>query len=398
MHLNLITSAEGFFALLLALMAIIFTLEKKYPDSKFFKIIPGMLWLMIIVAVCATLHVFDPAAEGVVNAQNLMYTTFLPMMLIMFMLTCDIRDLFKLGPRMILSFLCTTVSVLIGFTLSFLICKSILPERAWASIASVTGSFVGETINMRAVAAVFGVEGTEFAYAAVMDTVGFTVVLSVAMFIVPRAAKWNRIFKASTDGIDEIAVRINASMQSHPEMKEAPTMLDYAKLFAIALIGTASINWVIPFIPPVDFLNATGWRVILSSLLGIALGLTPLHWTKGAANVANVFLYLSLCVAMSYSDLSTCTDAPAFIACVLLMLLFMYAIWLGLCKLLKLDAFTAAVGFMANFGGTSSAPAIAAAYNENWIGFGVLLGFFGDVIGTAVAVSFGYFLQYLSAL
>ena len=101
---------------------------------------------------------------------------------------------------------------------------------------------------------------------------------------------------------------------------------------------------------------------------------------------------------MSYSDLSTCTDAPAFIACVLLMLLFMYAIWLGLCKLLKLDAFTAAVGFMANFGGTSSAPAIAAAYNENWIGFGVLLGFFGDVIGTAVAVSFGYFLQYLSAL
>lgn len=57
MHLNLITSAEGFFALLLALMAIIFTLEKKYPDSKFFQIIPGMLWLMIIVAVCATLHV-----------------------------------------------------------------------------------------------------------------------------------------------------------------------------------------------------------------------------------------------------------------------------------------------------------------------------------------------------
>lgn len=48
MHLNLITSAEGFFALLLALMAIIFTLEKKYPDSKFFKIIPGMLWLMYV--------------------------------------------------------------------------------------------------------------------------------------------------------------------------------------------------------------------------------------------------------------------------------------------------------------------------------------------------------------
>jgi len=396
--MNLITSAEGFIGLLLVLMTIIFSLEKKYSHTYFFKYIPGMLWLMIAVAVCATLHVFDPNAEGVCNAQNLMYTTFLPMMLIMFMLTCDVRDLFKLGPRMILSFLCTTVSVLIGFSLSFLICKNFLPERAWASIASVTGSFVGETINMRAVAAVFGVEGTEFAYAAVMDTVGFTVVLSVAMFIVPRAMKWNKLFKASTDGIDEIAVKINASMESHPEMKEAPTMLDYAKLFAIGLTGTALINWVIPFIPPVDFLNATGWRVILSSLLGIALGLTPLHWSKGATNVANVFLYMSLCVAMSYSDLSTCTDAPGFIVCVLLMLVFMYVIWLLLCKLFKFDAFTAAVGFMANFGGTSSAPAIAAAYNENWIGFGVLLGFFGDIVGTAIAISFGYFLQYLAML
>ena len=132
--------------------------------------------------------------------------------------------------------------------------------------------------------------------------------------------------------------------------------------------------------------------------MGIALGLTPLHWTKGATNVANVFLYMSLCVAMSYSDLSQCTSAPAFAATVLIMLVIMYIVWLSLCKLLKLDCFTAAVGFMANFGGTSSAPAIAGAYNPNWVGFGILLGFFGDLIGTAVAVCFGYFLQYLSML
>ena len=396
--MNLITSAEGFLAFLLVAMTLIFGYEKKYLNSKWFKVIPSMLWLMIIVAVAATLHVWDPNAEGVIAAQDLMYTTFLPMMLIMFMLTCDVRDILKLGPRMICSFLITTVSVLIGFTIAFMIMKNWLPERAWASIASVTGSFVGETINMRAVAAVFGVEGVDFAYAAMMDTIGFTVVLSVAMWIMPRREKWNKIMKASTEGIDEIAVKINASMESHPEVKEAPSMWDYAKLFAIALTGTALINWFIPLIPEVPFLNATGWRVVLGSLLGIALGLTPLHWSKGATNVANVFLYMSLCVAMSYSDLSQCTSAPAFAATVLIMLVIMYIVWLSLCKLLKLDCFTAAVGFMANFGGTSSAPAIAGAYNPNWVGFGILLGFFGDLIGTAVAVCFGYFLQYLSML
>ena len=396
--MNIITSAEGFIGFMLLLMALIFGYEKKNPNSKIFKVIPSMLWLMIIVAACATFHVWDPNAEGVIAAQNIMYTTFLPMMLIMFMLTCDVRDLFKLGPRMILSFLCTTVSVLIGFTVAFLITKRWLPEMGWASIASVTGSFVGETINMRAVAAVFGVEGTDFAYAAMMDTIGFTVVLSVAMWILPRQAKWNKMMKASTEGIDEIAIKINASMQAHPEAQGKPVFVDYCKLFAVGILGTAFVNWVIPFIPEVSFLNATGWRVILGSLLGIALGLTPLHWLKGAKDCANVFLYMSLCVAMSYSDLSQCTSAPAFAAAVLIMLAVMYVIWLCLCKLLKLDCFTAAVGFMANFGGTSSAPAIAAAYNENWIGFGILLGFFGDLIGTAVAISFGYFLQYLSML
>ncbi len=394
----MITTAEGFFGFLLAAMAIIFGLEKKYPNSKVFKIIPSMLWLMIVVAIAATFHIWDAEAEGVQAAQNLMYTTFLPMMLIMFMLTCDVRDILKLGPRMILSFLITSFAVVTGFTVAYLVTKGFLPERGWASIASVTGSFVGETINMRAVAAVFGVEGVDFAYAAMMDTIGFTVVLSVATFIIPRADKWNKIFKASTDGIDEIAVKINASMEKHPEVKEVPTMLDYAILFAVAIVGTALINWFIPFIPTVPFLNATGWRVILGSLLGIALGLTPFHWLKGAQNCANVFLYLSLCVAMSYSDLSQCTSAPAFAVCVLIMLVVMYIIWLSLCKLLKLDAFTASVGFMANFGGTSSAPAIAAAYNPNWIGFGILLGFFGDLVGTAIAIGFGYFLQYLSGL
>lgn len=393
--MNLITTAEGFWALLLVLMTVIFGLEKKYPNSKVFKVIPGMLWLMLAVAACATLHVFDPNAEGVCNAQNLMYTTFLPMMLIMFMLTCDVRDLIKLGPRMILSFFCTTIGVVVGLTVAYLLLKNHLPAMGWGSVASVAGSWIGETINMRAVAAVFGVEGTDFAYAAVMDTVGFTIVLAVAMFIIPRQAKWNKYFKASTDGIDAIAVKINASMESHPEVKEAPSMLDYAKLFAVAITGTAVINWVIPYLNFVSFLNATGWRVVLGSLLGIALGLTPLHWSKGATNVANVFLYLSLCVAMSYSDLSTCTDAPWFILLALIAVAILYVVWLLLCKLFKLDAFTASVGFMANFGGTSSAPAIAAAYNPNWIGFGILLGFFGDVVGTWIAVAFGYFLQAL---
>ena len=101
---------------------------------------------------------------------------------------------------------------------------------------------------------------------------------------------------------------------------------------------------------------------------------------------------------MSYSDLSQCTEAPQFVVLVLIMLAVMYIVWLLLCKLFRFDCFTASVGFMANFGGTSSAPAIAAAHNPNWISFGILLGFFGDLVGTGVAIAFGNFLKYLSMM
>lgn len=392
----MITSAVGFYTFLITLMAVVFYLSKRYSETKFFKIIPGMVVLMLAVAASATFGVFDLAAEGVETAQNLMYSTFLPMMLIMFMLTCDIRHIFKLGPRMILSYFCTTISILVGFTIAFLIMKRWLPENAWGSIAAVTGSFTGETINMQAVASSLGVEGVDYIYAVLMDTVGFPVVLSVCMILIPRTAKWNKKFNASTEGIDEIAKKIEDANKDLD--KSAPEMLDYCLLFAVALVGTAFINWLIPLIPPVSFLSFTGWRVILSSILGILLGLTPAHRLKGAQNVANVFLYLSLCVAMSYSDLKECTQAPQFVILVLLMIFFMYIFWLLLSKLFRFDYFTASVGQMANFGGTSSAPAIAAAHNPNWISFGILLGFFGDLVGTPISIAFGYFLKYLSLM
>ena len=387
----MITTGVGFFTFLLTVMAVVFTITRKFKDAKIFNVIPGLVWLMLIVAACATFGVFDLEAEGVQNAQNLMYSTFLPMMLIMFMLTCDIRNIIKMGPKMIIAFLVASCGVVIGLFTSFMIFRAILPASAWGSFASVSGSWIGETVNMVAVASVFGVEGTDYVYAVLMDTVGFTILSSVAFALVPHAKTWNKLFHANTDGLDEIARKIEMSEQQRDI--SAPEMYDYVLLLAIALVGTCGINMLIPHLPKVTFLSNTGWRVVLSSLLGIALGLTRLHWLKGASQVANVFLYLSLCVTMSYSDLSTCTAAPAFAAAAALAIVITLAVWVLLNRLLHFDLFTAEVALMANFGGTSSAPIMAAAHNPNGISFGILLGFFGDLVGTALAIGFGNILQ-----
>ncbi len=96
---------------------------------------------------------------------------------------------------------------------------------------------------------------------------------------------------------------------------------------------------------------------------------------------------------MSYSDLSTCTAAPAFALAAIIAVVLLLVFWVVVCKIFHIDLFTAEVALMANFGGTSSAPIMAATHNPNWISFGILLGFFGDLVGTALAIGFGNILR-----
>ncbi|MEA5083472.1 MAG: DUF819 family protein [Lachnospiraceae bacterium] len=391
----MITSTIGFYAFIFAAMAITFSLCKKYENTKVVQVLPAIVWLFLFMAICSTFKVYDTSAEGVKTGQNIMYSTFLPMMLTMFMLTCDIRKVIKLGPRMILAFLLSSLSIMIGFTVAFLLCKGFLPENGWASIAATTGSFIGETINMVAVAGVFGVEGVDYAYSVMMVTFAFTIFMTVMMMLIRKKDAWNKFMKANTDTLDDIAKRI--AIETDPDVNTC-TLLDYCKLFAIALCGTWAINSIIPIIPPVTFLNATGWRVVMSSILGIILGVTPMRKLHGATECANVFLYACMCVTASYSDLTQCTKAPGFLLVCVVMLIVMFSFWVLFAKIFKFDLFTAEVALTANIGGTASAPLIAATHNPNWISFGILMGFFGDIVGTGLAILFGHFLKFLSML
>lgn len=391
----MITTGVGLYTCLLIIMAVILYVSNRFKNAKIFNYIPGLVWMMIIVALMATFHVFDLESESLQAGQNLMYSTFLPMMLTLFMLTCDIRNIIKMGPKFSLVFLMISFFVMIGLGVSFLILRGGMGPGAWGSFASVSGSWIGETINMVSVASSFGVEGTDYVYAVLLDTVGFPIVSAVAFSLIPHAAAWNKKFKAKTQDLDEIARKIDEAESKRDH--SAPTVVDYAILLAIGFGAAAIINYIIGKFPEsmFTFLSFTGWRVVLSAALGVILGLTPLHWLKGATDVANVFLYMSLCITMSYSDLSTATSAPAFAIAAIVAVVIILSLWVIASKIFKIDLFTASVCLMANFGGTSSAPIMAAAHNTNWISFGIMMGFFGDLVGTPLAIAFGNILKSL---
>ena len=67
-----------------------------------------------------------------------------------------------------------------------------------------------------------------------------------------------------------------------------------------------------------------------------------------------------------------------------------------ICKLLKLDLFTAGVASLANIGGTASAPVLAGSYSGSLVPVGILMALMGYVVGTPLAVVCAHIMESLT--
>ena len=67
-----------------------------------------------------------------------------------------------------------------------------------------------------------------------------------------------------------------------------------------------------------------------------------------------------------------------------------------ICKLLKLDLFTAGVASLANIGGTASAPVLAGSHSGSLAPAGILMALMGYVVGTPLAVVCAHIMESLA--
>ena len=144
----MITTGFGYISFLLIFMAIVFIITDKYGHLKLFQVFPAILWIFVGMSLFATFGLFDGNSDSLNGARSMISKDFLPLMLCMFLLTCDVRQVLKLGPRMILAFFCGTISICIGFIVAFIVLKKWLPDFAWAICGAGAGTFIGDTLNM----------------------------------------------------------------------------------------------------------------------------------------------------------------------------------------------------------------------------------------------------------
>jgi len=130
------------------------------------------------------------------------------------------------------------------------------------------------------------------------------------------------------------------------------------------------------------FLDKATWTVILVTIFGLIIAVTPLAKIPGSTEMSSVLLYSVIALLASRASFADLKSAPIWILTGFIILGIHAISLLALAKIFKLDMFTCGVASLANIGGTASAPILAGSYSPALVPVGILMALMGYVIGT----------------
>ena len=290
------------------------------------------------------------------------------------------KIIIKLGPRMLLGFLAATLSIGLGFVISYALFQPILGNEAWKSLGALCGSWMGGGGNMLAIQAALHVDEGSMAYALVMDSICGTIYIMFLLWAIGRADHFNRWTKADTRLIDSVGHSLRqAAAENEKKFTWQNLLILLGCGFLVSALSEHAGAFINGYIP---FLDQTTWTVLVVTLLGVLFAMTPLGKLKGTEEVSNVMLYIVIAMIASRADLSAIGNAPVWLLCGLVILVIHIIIMVAIAKLCRMDLFTCCVASLANIGGTATAPVLAGAYSNYLVPVGIIMALLGYVVGT----------------
>ncbi len=370
-----------FIAFITLFTGVLVWLENKYKTSKFFTYVPALIIIYFGAMLLSTFKVWDMSVASVSGARGSIKSAILPAMIFLMLLRADLRDIIKLGPRMILSFFAATLSIILGFVVAFALFKGVLAANAAKTFGALAGSWIGGVQNMAAVMEALHLNESGMGYTLLIDSIDYSIWIMFLLMMVPFAKKFNKWTKADTSKIDEVNKKLTLKFDGiSKEVKYHHILL----LLGVAFAFTA-LSQVLATVMP-GFFDPTAWTIIIVTIIGIICAMTPLGLIPGASEVSNVLLYLLIALIASNANFAELTQAPAYILAGFLILAIHGIIMTLLSKLFKLDSFTVGVASLSNIGGVASAPVLAAAYSQSLVPVAVLMALIGVITGTFLGI------------
>jgi len=379
---SLISDGTGVLVYLIILIGVLYRISELKFFAPFFKYLPPVIWVYFLPMISSNI--------GIIPQDHDLYlwirTYMLPTALVLMLLSANVPALAKLGGKAVLTVLAGTLGIALGAIISFSVLQFWLPEEAWKGIGALTGSWIGGSANMVAVATSVGTPEAMLGPIIVVDTIvgygwmGIVIALSVFQ---NRLDEKNKVDRS-------IVNELNKRMKNLYDTKRRPLKyIDLITMLAVGFgVGYAMVN-IGEYLPDVGaVLTSFGWAIILSSLIGIVLSFTRLSDLEfaGASSVGSFFFYLLLATIGARADIAGILDAPVFLLAGILIIAIHATVLFTLGKLLKSPMFLIATASQSNIGGPITAPIIATVYQSSLAPVGLLMAVVCSISGTFVAL------------
>lgn len=340
--------------------------------------------------------------SGSLSGLNKMASTYLlPASLVLLTLGLDFPSLRKLGGKAVLIFFAGTLGIILGGPIALSIGKLIHPEafagtgpdEVWRGMATIAGSWIGGGANQAAMKEMFQPSAPLFSGMIAVDVLVANVLMALLLFMAGKNDRINRFLNADTRSLDEVKARLVAIRNENARI---PSSTDLMKIAAVGIVPTGLAHLLANRIGPylgahfpelsqkLSLSSTFFWMVLLVSLFGILLSLTPLKKLEGAgaSKVGTVFLYILVATIGMNMDVLSIFDTPVFFLVGFIWILFHLVVIFLAAKLTRAPLFFVAVGSQANVGGAASAPVVASAFDSALAPVGAILAVLGYAIGT----------------
>ncbi|HEX4667491.1 MAG TPA: DUF819 family protein [Chthoniobacterales bacterium] len=300
-----------------------------------------------------------------------------PLAIFFLLLDVKLRDLRQAGLPMLLMFSLGAVATMAGVLLSYHFIAPQLHgvERANAVAGMFTGTYIGGSVNLNAVALQYGVGKNGILFAAInaADNI-ITTIWIIATLLLPRLLQrfWPRKIPpaaASTVAAAEL------------EQPERTSVIDFSILLALGLGSLFASQLLSRLLPALPY-------ILTLTTVALALAQLPAVQRLGGAKVLGYFTVLIfLAVIGAYCDLGALIANGAVAGTLLAWvtaIVFIHALILFVIGgLLKQDWAILSVASNANIGGATSAGVLAIAIGRGDLRLpGILAGSLGNALGT----------------
>ncbi len=333
---------------------------------------------------------------GLVPASSVVYDVVLgpvtSVSIAWLLLSVDLRDLAKAGPRMTGAFAVAVTGTVVGALVAAAIYGPQFGDDTWRIAGALTGTYSGGSVNFVSVGREVGLTGTLFAGLNAADAV-MTALWLAATLMLPV---WIGRFYAPVAEDDREAEEGDAPGEAsddrrhHPYfVREGTSALSLANLVAAGIILVFVAEWLgqaVPGIPGILWLTT----------MALALGHSPLcRDARGAMQLGSVGLHFFFVLIGILSRVSEIVAVGSEVFFFTLIVVAVHGVVVfGGGKLLRLDVGTISVASQAAVGGPSSA--LAVAISREWRHLvlpGVVMGLFGYAVGTYLGLGVAYLLR-----